>query len=52
MDEKHTREFLTTKAAIRDGYDSGVSLRIRTVDEIMEAAIYRQKAESKGNNHE
>ena len=42
MDEERNREFLLTKAAIQDGYDSGVSPKVRTVDEIMKAAINRQ----------
>jgi antitoxin ParD1/3/4 len=42
MDEERTRNFLQTKADIQDGYDSGVSDRVRTVDEIMESALRRQ----------
>lgn len=52
LDEERNREFLTTKAALQEGYDSGVSPKIRTVDEIMGAAIYRQKGKSKGDGHE
>lgn len=52
LDEERNREFLTIKAALQEGYDSGVSAKVRTVDEIMGAAINRQKAKSKGNNHE
>ena len=48
LDEERNREFLTTKAALQEGYDSGVSPKIRTVDEIMAAAITRQKTKSKG----
>ncbi|MEQ5790047.1 type II toxin-antitoxin system ParD family antitoxin [Muricauda sp. NFXS6] len=43
LDEERNREFLITKAAIQDGYDSGVSTKIRSVDEIIEAAIVRKK---------
>ncbi|MHA7864337.1 hypothetical protein [Flagellimonas marinaquae] len=43
LDEERNREFLITKAAIQDGYDSGVSSKIRSVDEIIEAAIVRKK---------
>ena len=39
-------EFLITKAAIREGYDSGVSPKIRTVDEIMKAALDRRTDKS------
>ncbi len=43
LDEERNREFLITKAAIQDGYDSGVNSKIRSVDEIIEAAIVRKK---------
>ena len=43
LDEERNREFLITKAAIQDGYDSGVSSKIRSVDEIIEAAMVRKK---------
>ncbi len=43
LDEERNREFLITKAAIQDGYDSGVSSKIRSVDEIIEAAIVRKR---------
>lgn len=43
LDEERNREFLITKAAIQEGYDSGLSSRIRSVDEIIEAAIVRKK---------
>lgn len=43
LDEERNREFLITKTAIQDGYDSGVSSKIRSVDEIIEAAIVRKK---------
>lgn len=42
LDEERNREFLITKAAIREGYDSGVSPKVRTVDEIMKAALDRR----------
>jgi len=42
LDEERNRNFLQTKTAIQDGYDSGVSDRVRTVDEIMESALRRQ----------
>lgn len=47
LDEERNREFLITKAAIQEGYDSGVGPKVRTVDEIMEAAINRQAAKRK-----
>ena len=47
LDEERNREFLITKAAIQEGYDSGVSPKVRTVDEIMEAAMNRQTAKTK-----
>ena len=43
LDEERNREFLITKVAIQEGYDSGVSSGIRSVDEIIEAAIVRKK---------
>ena len=46
MDEERTRNFLQTKADIQDGYDSGVSDCVRTVEEIMESAL-RQQADRK-----
>ena len=42
MDEERNREYLITKAAIQEGYDSGVSPRIRSVDEIIQAAKNRR----------
>lgn len=47
LDEERNREFLITKAAIQEGYDSGVSSKVRTIDEIMEAAMNRQMANTK-----
>lgn len=43
LDEERNRDFLITKAAIQAGYDSGMSSKIRSVDEIIEAAIVRKK---------
>ncbi|WP_282053550.1 ribbon-helix-helix domain-containing protein [Maribacter luteus] len=43
LDEERNREFLITKAAIQEGYESGVRSRIRSVDEIVEAAKVRKK---------
>lgn len=43
LDEERNREFLITKAAIQEGYDSGVSSRTRSVDEIIKAALVRKK---------
>lgn len=43
LDEERNREFLITKAAIQEGYDSGVTSKIRSVDEIIEAAIVRKR---------
>ncbi|MCK0136389.1 type II toxin-antitoxin system ParD family antitoxin [Arenibacter sp. S6351L] len=48
LDEERNREFSITKAAIRAGYDSGVSPKVRTVDEIMKAAIDRRKDKTQG----
>ncbi|REG87105.1 ribbon-helix-helix domain-containing protein [Algoriphagus antarcticus] len=42
LDKERNRNFLQTKADIQDGYDSGVSVRVRTVNEIMEFALSRQ----------
>ena len=42
MDEERNREYLITKAAIQEGYDSGVSPKIRSVDEIIKAAKNRR----------
>ena len=47
LDEERNKEFLITKAAIQEGYDSGVSPKVRTVDEIMDAAIKRRTAKTK-----
>jgi len=47
QDEERNREFLTTKAAIQEGYDSGASPNNRTVNEIMDAALYRKKSRDK-----
>ena len=43
LDEERNRDFLITKAAIQAGYDSGMSSKIRSADEIIEAAIVRKK---------
>ncbi len=43
MDEEQNRSFLMTKRAIQEGYDSGVSQRIRSVEEIMESALNRRE---------
>ena len=51
-DEERHREFLMTKVAIEEGYDSGVSPKLRTVDQIMDAAINRQKIKAKGKRNE
>ncbi|WP_150452275.1 ribbon-helix-helix domain-containing protein [Arenibacter lacus] len=42
LDEERNREFLMTKAAIQEGYDSGVSPKNRSVEEIVEAAKNRK----------
>jgi len=46
LDEEHNREFITTKAAIQEGYDSGVSSKNRSVEEIIEAAKNRKTREN------
>jgi len=51
MDEERNREFLITKAATQEGYDSGMSSRVRSVDEIVEAAIIRKKNRTKNNGN-
>ncbi|MGB5358992.1 ribbon-helix-helix domain-containing protein [Eudoraea sp.] len=51
MDEERNREFLITKAAIQEGYDSGISSRKRSVDEIVEAAKSRKKNRTKSNRN-
>tara|TARA_B110000305_G_C19067979_1_gene460251 strand:- start:250 stop:510 length:261 start_codon:yes stop_codon:yes gene_type:complete len=43
LDEERNRDFLITKAAVQAGYDSGMSSKIRSVDEIIEAAIARKR---------
>lgn len=48
LDEERNKDFLITKAAIQEGYDSGVSPKVRTVDEIMDASIKRRTAKTKG----
>ncbi len=45
-DEEYNREFLITKSAIKEGYESDVSPRISTLDEIMKAAILRRTAKN------
>ncbi|WP_035916739.1 type II toxin-antitoxin system ParD family antitoxin [Flavimarina sp. Hel_I_48] len=44
MDEESNREYLITKAAIQEGYDSGMSPKARSVDEIIEAAKNRKNS--------
>jgi antitoxin ParD1/3/4 len=51
LDEERNREFLITKAAIQEGYDSGIRSRIRSVDEIVEAAKSRKKNRTKSNRN-
>ncbi len=51
LDEERNREFLITKAAIQEGYDSGMSSKIRSVDEILEAAKIRKKNRTKSNGN-
>lgn len=41
-DEERNRDFLVTKAAIQEGFESGASENLRTVDQIMESALSRQ----------
>ena len=43
LDEERNRDFLIPKAAVQAGYDSGMSSKIRSVDEIIEAAIARKR---------
>tara|TARA_R110002049_G_scaffold80117_6_gene203897 strand:- start:984 stop:1259 length:276 start_codon:yes stop_codon:yes gene_type:complete len=52
LDEKRNRDFLITKAAIQEGYDSGVSPKVRTVDEIIKAAINRRSDKTHGEQNE
>ncbi len=51
LDEERNREFLITKAAIQEGYNSGVSPQVRTVDEIMKAAINRRTDKIQGKQN-
>ncbi len=51
LDEERNRQFLITKAAIQEGYDSGISPKVRTVKDIMVAAINRKKAKAKGDGN-
>ena len=52
LDEERNRGFLITKAAIQEGYDSGVSPKVRTVDEIIKAAINRRPDKAHGEQKE
>ena len=52
LDEERNRDFLITKAAIQEGYDSGVSPKVRTVDEIIKAAINRRSDKTHGEQNE
>ncbi|CAN0606432.1 unnamed protein product [Ectocarpus sp. 12 AP-2014] len=51
MDEQSNRQFLLTKSAIQEGYESGVSPKVRTVEDIMQGAISRKKALGKGKSN-
>jgi len=51
MDEQSNRQFLVTKAAIQEGYESGISPKARTVEDIMEAVIKRKKGSAKGRRN-
>lgn len=42
LDEERNREFLIAKAAIQDGYDSGMTIKNRSVDEIFTSAKNRK----------
>jgi len=46
LDEERNRGFLMTKVAIQEGYDSGMSSKARSVDEIIEAAKKRMKSKN------
>ena len=46
LDEERNKEFLITKAAIEEGYNSGLSSRNRTVEEILKDADERKKGKS------
>jgi len=48
LDEERNRQFLITKAAIQEGYESGISPEVRTVEDIMKAAMNRKKVKIKG----
>lgn len=50
-DEERNREFLVTKAAIQEGFDSGVSENIRTADEILESSKKRSLDNNKGTRN-
>ena len=50
LDEERNREFLMTKSAIKEGYNSGVSPKVRSVDEIISAAINRRKKQVPGES--
>ncbi len=51
LDEERNREFLITKVAIQEGYESGMSSRNRSVDEIVEAAKSRKENRTKSNRN-
>jgi len=47
LDQERNKQYLTTKAAIQDGYESGISTKVRTVEEIMKATKNRKKSKGK-----
>lgn len=51
LDEERNREYLITKAAIQEGYDSGMSTKLRSVDEIVEAAKNRKNSGMQGTRN-
>ena len=51
LDEERNREFILTKSAIEEGYDSGMRSKVRSVEEIVEAAKRRKKNSTKSNGN-
>lgn len=51
LDQERNRQFLITKSAIQEGYESGISPKVRTVEDIMAAAIDRKKVKAKGERN-
>lgn len=51
LDEESNRGYLITKAAIQEGYDSGMTSKVRSVDEIIEAAKNRKNSRTQSTKN-